>query len=185
MKSIRNKSKLPTMLVKRDGTTCEDEEDMCKEMLDAFFPQPEEGHKLEARMLANQSNKTNLSDNIESRKEAKVEASKLLPEITCIISKLKPRKASGIDGCNSKLIKKYFEARSNVFTAMMERCISLGHFPSCWKTGLVIPIPKGNQEKTYKYFRPITLLPVPGKCLEKLFIEKILTHIKKKWTLGE
>ena len=43
------------------------------------------------------------------------------------------------------------------------------HFPAYWKLANIIPIPKDKID-----FRPISLLPIPGKILEKIFIRYVL-----------
>lgn len=60
---------------------------------------------------------------------------------------------------------------------MTDACIRCGYFPSVWKQGVVIPVPKGNSERTHKAFRPVTLLPIAGKCIEKVYIDRAREQI--------
>ena len=43
-----------------------------------------------------------------------------------------------------------------------------GRLPSCWKTATIVPIPKKNNT-----YRPISLLPVLGKVMEKIILQRI------------
>ena len=55
--------------------------------------------------------------------------------------------------------------------------ITTGVFPSEWKTGRIVPIPKGNNQSLPSGFRPISILPIVSKLLErhvKCIIEKHL-----------
>ena len=51
-------------------------------------------------------------------------------------------------------------------------------FPSAWKDALVIPIPKTGNLSQVKNYRPISLLPLPGKLLEKLVHNQISTFLE-------
>ena len=57
-----------------------------------------------------------------------------------------------------------------------------GLFPKIWKRSIIIPIIKPGQEESEKAtkYRPISLLNVSGKVLEKLMINRILHHVHSK-----
>ena len=58
---------------------------------------------------------------------------------------------------------------ANIFSA----CIKLSYFPTCWKQGSLLTIPKnaeGADFTSHKSQRPITLLPVLGKIFEKILL---------------
>ncbi|CAF4837513.1 unnamed protein product [Pieris macdunnoughi] len=50
-----------------------------------------------------------------------------------------------------------------VITHIFNFSISSGEFPSCWKDGLIIPIPKKANPSTFSDFRPISILPFLSK----------------------
>ena len=63
-------------------------------------------------------------------------------------------------------------------TELYNNCLRLGVFPTRWKRATVIPITKPgkeNREEVSK-FRPISLLNVGEKVLEKLLINRINYH---------
>jgi hypothetical protein len=77
----------------------------------------------------------------------------------------------GISGCIYKLFAENLAVPlSVIYTRCFRDCI----FPIQWKTENVIPIPKPDGS-----FRPISLLPVPGKVLEKLIVKKLLLPLMK------
>ena len=51
---------------------------------------------------------------------------------------------------------------------LFTRSLSEGRLPSCWKLATIVPIPKKNNS-----FRPISLLPVIGKIMEKIVLNRI------------
>ena len=53
-------------------------------------------------------------------------------------------------------------------THLYTRSLQDGRLPSCWKTATIVPIPKKNNT-----YRPISLLPVLGKVMEKIILQRI------------
>ena len=59
-------------------------------------------------------------------------------------------------------------------TAVYNECIKQGVFPEPWKVASVVLIPKeGRDRSTVKGYRPISLLPVLGKGLERLVARRV------------
>ena len=68
---------------------------------------------------------------------------------------------------------------------MYNLSIQSSSFPKVWKNALVIPIPKqGNLTKVQNY-RPISLLPLPGKILEKLIHQQLTAHLDSESLLAD
>ena len=51
---------------------------------------------------------------------------------------------------------------------LFTRSLSEGRLPSCWKLATIVPIPKKNNS-----FRPISLLPVIEKIMEKIILNRL------------
>ena len=64
-------------------------------------------------------------------------------------------------------------------TAMYNGCLRNGIFPKRWKRAMLIPIIKHGKENSYDVskYRPISLLNVGGKVLEKVLINRINHHV--------
>ena len=58
---------------------------------------------------------------------------------------------------------------------IFNKCLQFGCFLKIWKTADVLAIPKADRSKLHSVsgYRGISLLSVPGKCLEKLVIERL------------
>ena len=65
------------------------------------------------------------------------------------------------------------------FTQIYNACLRKGYFPKNWKHSVLIPIIKPGKEKCQDIlkYRPISLLNIGGKLLERLMISRILFHI--------
>ena len=89
-------------------------------------------------------------------------------DVLRIVNDINISKSSGLDNISSFIVKEAFEVLIPEVTYMYNLSIGTSSFPRAWKQALVIPIPKtGNLSLTQNY-RPISLLPLPGKILEKL-----------------
>ena len=87
-------------------------------------------------------------------------------------------KSSGIDNVSSSVLKDVITVLLTLITHLFNLTLKNGIFPKSWKKALVVPIPKaGNLTKVQNY-RPISLLPLPGKLLEKLVHAQLSAHLE-------
>ncbi|CAF4921525.1 unnamed protein product [Pieris macdunnoughi] len=98
-----------------------------------------------------------------------------------------PKKAPGGDGLTSDICGEAIFADPDVFLALANRCLDLGYFPSIWKKATVIVLKKPgkddyNQPKSY---RPIGLLPVLGKIMEKMMVKRLNWHLIPRLSLKQ
>ena len=93
-------------------------------------------------------------------------------------------KSSGLNNLSSFVVKKAFEVLVPEVTYMYNLSLTSARFPDSWKKALVIPIPKqGNLTKVQNY-RPISLLPLPGKILEKLVHQQLSDYLEGNMLLA-
>ena len=92
------------------------------------------------------------------------------------------KKAPGEDGITAEIYKSTFEILPNYITALYNRCLRRGIFPTRWKRARVIPIIKPGKDTSDEVskFRPISLLNVGGKVLEKVLINGINHHANSR-----
>ncbi|CAH0555180.1 unnamed protein product [Brassicogethes aeneus] len=62
-------------------------------------------------------------------------------------------------------------------THIINTCFLYSTFPEAWKISRVIPLPKKDIITTYNDLRPISILPVLSKLLEKIMNSQILKHV--------
>ncbi len=73
-------------------------------------------------------------------------------------------------GCSESLIKP--------LTYIFYLVITYKVYPATWKVGKVTPIPKTPSCNDITKFRPISILPVPGKIFESVIYQKTLHQVK-------
>jgi hypothetical protein len=96
-------------------------------------------------------------------------------QLKLLIKLLKIKKASGYDEISNILIKNIPECAISLIVKIFNACLEMSYFPSLWKIGKVIALPKPNKDlKVPSNYRPITLLPCIGKLLEKVIMAKIV-----------
>ena len=69
---------------------------------------------------------------------------------------------------SSRALKDAFGALVDQLLYIMNQSIATNTFPDVWKLATVIPLPTVNNSNGVSDYRPISLLPLPGKLLEKL-----------------
>ncbi|GJQ77957.1 hypothetical protein Trydic_g2318 [Trypoxylus dichotomus] len=100
-------------------------------------------------------------------------------EINAAFKSMNAKKAPGIDGITADIAGRAYDEEPEVFEALFNKCLELGAFPRCWKKQLVRVIPKAGKTdmSDVKSYRPISLLPVIGKALDSLLINRIEYHV--------
>ena len=100
-------------------------------------------------------------------------------ETEALVDKINISKSSGITWLSSKILKDGFQALSDKLTFLFNYSIRVTLFPEQWKEALVIPIPKSGDLKKADNYRPISLLPLPGKILEKLLHTQLSFYLEE------
>ena len=60
---------------------------------------------------------------------------------------------------------------------IFSNCLRRGVFPEIWKRANVVPVHKKHEKNLKGNYRPISLLPIFGKILEKLMYDSIYSHL--------
>ena len=102
-----------------------------------------------------------------------------IDEIRNVIEGMDDRKAPGEDGITGEIYKHTFNIFPKSITAMYNGCLRQGVFPKRWKTAKIIPISKPGKENSVESskYRPISLINIGGKVLEKALINRINYHV--------
>lgn len=80
------------------------------------------------------------------------------------------KKAPGFDRTTAGIIKKSWVLISPVLLVLVNECLRAGCFPDPWKSAKVVAILKSADKdpSLAKSYRPISLLPVLGKVIERI-----------------
>ena len=85
-----------------------------------------------------------------------------------VITNLDLSKASGLDSFPVVVLKNCESELSYILAELLNKCLKESCFPDCWKVSLVVPVFKNAGERsTAKNYRPVSLLSVVSKVIEK------------------
>ena len=87
-------------------------------------------------------------------------------------------KSSAIETLASKILKDAFIVLTLQLVYMFNLSFVKNIFPKKWKTATVVPLFKGGNHKDVSNYRPISLLPLPGKILEKIVHKKLSRYLE-------
>ena len=102
----------------------------------------------------------------------------LVAEVLKLIKTVNVSKSSGLSNISSFIVKEAFTVWLRQVTHIFNLSLSTATFPDAWKQALVIPIPKTGDLTKVQNYRPISLLPLPGKILEKLIHSQLSNHLE-------
>ena len=97
--------------------------------------------------------------------------------IVDIISKMSSIKAGGGDMISVRMLQLCPLEVANPLQIIFQKCIDSGIFPDLWKYANVQPVHKKNNRQIKSNYRPISLLPICGKLLEKIVFDHVYHHL--------
>ncbi|XP_052740698.1 uncharacterized protein LOC128198590 [Bicyclus anynana] len=99
-------------------------------------------------------------------------------ELDLVLKTMNPKKAPGPDGLTADICTRAIACNRELFMSIANKCLSLQYFPRQWKLAHVIILRKpGKEDYTHpKSYRPIGLLSILGKTVEKLMIGRLQWH---------
>ena len=93
-------------------------------------------------------------------------------------------KANGPDGISAKMLKGTALSITPVLTRLFNMSIEHGIFPEKWKLSSVVPIPKDGDRTNPSNYRPISLLSIVSKMLERHVHYLITEHLSSNHPLA-
>jgi len=106
-------------------------------------------------------------------------------EIINITMQLKNSDSKGHDGISSKLTKAIIPEIANILAIIFDKSLQDGIFPDNLKIAKVVPIHKSEDKNIVSNYRPISVLPVFSKILEKLMYNRLLKYLNSKNILNK
>ncbi|WP_165480173.1 RNA-directed DNA polymerase, partial [Clostridioides difficile] len=99
-------------------------------------------------------------------------------EVDLAIKREDDNKSPGEDGLSAAIIFHCSKIYPKLYLNLFNRCLEAGLFPERWKKSIVKLIPKSStNDHSVKSFRPMSLLDVTGKILEKLVYDRLTYSI--------
>lgn len=98
--------------------------------------------------------------------------------MSCIKS-LDATKATGLDGISPRILKKAAGIISPTLLQIINISLQNGHFPDSLKIAKIIQINKGGATNDPSNYRPISVLPVISKLIEKHVTKHLFGYLNK------
>ena len=106
-------------------------------------------------------------------------------QVSTYINKLKPSKATGLDGLGPRVLKMAASVISPSITLLINKSIATGIFPAQLKQAKVLPVYKGGTKSDPSNYRPISILPTVSKIFEKHINTHLMGFLNKYKLLHE
>ena len=99
-------------------------------------------------------------------------------QVEKLIMNMPDKKAAGMDGIKPIHLKKSLDVTLPVITNIMNSCIRQSVMPKSWKIAQVKPIQKIKNNMQAANQRPIALLPIMSKTLERLIYDQFIKYLE-------
>ena len=99
-------------------------------------------------------------------------------EIKNCVDKLNLRKAAGPDNVSPFMIKRGGKFIIDALYLLFNKIYKSSIMPKIFKIAQIIPIPKEKNTRNIKEFRPISLISVVGKLLEKIITNRLKKYVE-------
>merc|ERR1712002_824460 len=87
--------------------------------------------------------------------------------VILIVKDLRETNAKGIDDISLRFIRDSLPIMALYYTIVVNTSIVTGKYPTLWKHPLIAPVYKSGDKNHVGNYRPIALLPILSKILEK------------------
>ena len=107
-----------------------------------------------------------------------------LSELRAVVFGMNGSAACGEDGVSILLVRRSFEAIGTVLLHLVNSSISLSEVPDSWKHSLVFPIHKSGTASNPSNFRPISIVPVISKIVERAVHQQLYGYLSMNHLLS-
>jgi hypothetical protein len=94
-------------------------------------------------------------------------------EVLGVQKSIRASKAAGLDNIPPKLVKDAAEELATPLTTLVNRSLTCGLFPTAEKAAKISPIYKSEDKTALDNYRPISVLPVFSKVLERVVYNRL------------
>lgn len=98
--------------------------------------------------------------------------------VILIVKNLRETNSVGIDGISLRFVKDSLPIMAIYYTIIINTSIVTGRYPSLWKHPLIAPVYKAGDTDDVTNYRPIALLPILSKILEKVVANQLMEHLE-------
>ena len=94
------------------------------------------------------------------------------------VKSIRESNACGSDGISLRFIKDSLYVIAFYLTVIVNTSVATNTYPDLWKISHVVPTYKSGDEDNVSNYRPISLLPVMSKILEKIIAEQLSRYLE-------
>ena len=106
-------------------------------------------------------------------------------EIVKLCKNINVNKASCIEHLSSQIVRDAFLAIPLKIVQLFNLSFKLAEIPNSWKVAKVTPLQKPGNKNNVSNLRPVSLLPLTSKLIEKIVHNRIYTFCENNGTLDE
>ena len=152
------------------------------EKLNLFFSKISDKLKAEKSKPSTQTNHEKIKEHVDNKVPADVHFRiplMKLADLKSSINSLDSTKATGLDGVTPKIIKLSVDIISPSLLDIINMSLHNGMFPDSLKLAKIHPIHKGGTKSDPANYRPISILPVASKLIEKHVTKHLFGYLSK------
>ena len=139
-----------------------------------------------ARQVAQRGNKPNLPNLLPRVGACALYFTPIdLDTLATVVYGMPATSACGSDGICIRAVKKAFPAIGPIVQHLINTSIVNNDVPDQWKQSLVNPIHKSGDPTTPSNFRPISLIPIITKILERVVQQQLFTYVTSNHLLAD
>lgn len=97
---------------------------------------------------------------------------------------LDEKKTVGPDGLSARFLKEIAEEIPVPLAKLCNKSLDIGVFPSAWKYCNITPVHKSGPKDNPTNFRPISVVSVAAKMLEKIVAQQLILFLESHQALG-
>ena len=105
-------------------------------------------------------------------------------DVEDVIKGINTNKAYGPDNISPRLIKEAGPSIVKVLTRIFNKSLQLAKFPSLWKKANVLPIYKKAEDFITTNYRPVSLLSILAKKIEKIVFKYLFNYFKDNFLIS-
>ena len=106
-------------------------------------------------------------------------------DVRRLLEKLDARKATGSDGIPGSLLQQCADLLSYSLAVLFCTSLRTGTIPSAFKLASVVPLYKAGDPSVPTNYRPVSLLPIVSKLLERVVQHQLVRHLDLTQALPE
>ena len=103
-------------------------------------------------------------------------------DVLDLLISLDKTKACGIDSFSPKIFKHCAGPLLHIICHLFQTSISCSFIPLDWRTHCVVPVYKSGDKSSVSNYRPISLLCILSKVLERIVYNNIINHVREQST---